>query len=173
MRRFAGACRFVFNKALSLQQSNHADGGKYIGYVEMAKRLTAWRNSQETPWLKDAPAHPLQHALKDLDRAYRNFFEQRAAFPRFKRKGVRESFRYPEPKQFKLDTANARRNRALADDFQNADIACTRNMRPAAKLNGISRAFVILAMAHANDANLVAIFLTKQSHGAKFRRLLR
>ena len=70
MRRFAGACRFVFNKALSLQQSNHADGGKYIGYVEMAKRLTAWRNSQETPWLKDAPAHPLQHALKDLDRAY-------------------------------------------------------------------------------------------------------
>ena len=108
MRRFAGACRFVFNKALALQQSNHADGGKYIGYVEMAKRLTAWRNSQETPWLKDAPAHPLQHALKDLDRAYRNFFEQRAAFPRFKRKGVRESFRYPEPKQFKLDTANAR-----------------------------------------------------------------
>ena len=86
MRRFAGACRFVFNKALALQQSNHADGGKYIGYVEMAKRLTAWRNSQETPWLKDAPAHPLQHALKDLDRAYRNFFEQRAAFPRFKRK---------------------------------------------------------------------------------------
>ena len=70
MRRFAGACRFVFNKALALQQSNHADGGKYIGYVEMAKRLTAWRNSQETPWLKDAPAHPLQHALKDLDRAY-------------------------------------------------------------------------------------------------------
>ena len=70
MRRFAGACRFVFNKALALQQSNHADGEKYIGYVEMAKRLTAWRNSQETPWLKDAPAHPLQHALKDLDRAY-------------------------------------------------------------------------------------------------------
>ena len=108
MRRFAGACRFVFNKALALQQSNHADGRKYIGYFDMAKHLTAWRNSPDTPWLKDAPVHPLQQALKDLDRAYRNFFEKRAAFPRFKRKGIRESFRYPDPKQFKLDTANAR-----------------------------------------------------------------
>ena len=68
MRRFAGACRFVFNKALALQQDNHRTGGKFIGYVAMAKHLTAWRNESETPWLKDAPVHPLQHALKDLDR---------------------------------------------------------------------------------------------------------
>jgi putative transposase len=39
---------------------------------------------------------PLQHALKDLERAYRNFFAQRARFPRFKRKGGCESFRYPD-----------------------------------------------------------------------------
>ena len=108
MRRFAGACRFVFNKALALQQDNHANGGKYISYFDMSKHLTTWRNSPETPWLKDAHVHPLQQALKDLDRAYRNFFEKRAAFPNFKRKGLRESFRYPAPKQFKLDQANAR-----------------------------------------------------------------
>ncbi|HCF3019240.1 TPA: cytosine methyltransferase, partial [Pseudomonas aeruginosa] len=60
------------------------------------------------PWLKVAPVHPLQHALKDLDRAYQNFFEQRADFPRFKRKGQRDSFRYPDPKQIKLDQANCR-----------------------------------------------------------------
>ena len=41
-------------------------GAKFIGYVAMAKHLTAWRNGTETPWLKDAPVHPLQHALKDL-----------------------------------------------------------------------------------------------------------
>ena len=45
MARFAGACRFVFNKALALQQANHQAGGKFIGYVTMAKHLTAWRNS--------------------------------------------------------------------------------------------------------------------------------
>ena len=114
LRQFAGACRCVFNEALTLQQRNREDGGKYIGYVAMAKQLTAWRNGallpsgRLAPWLKVAPVHPLQHALKDLDRAYQNFFEQRADFPRFKRKGQRDSFRYPDPKQIKLDQANCR-----------------------------------------------------------------
>ena len=108
MRRFAGSCRFVFNKALALQKAHYEAGGTFIGYVAMAKHLTAWRNGAQTPWLKDAPVHPLQHALKDLERAYKNFFAQRAAFPKFKRKGCSESFRYPDAKQFKLDEANSR-----------------------------------------------------------------
>jgi putative transposase len=108
MRRFAGSCRFVYNKALAMQKDNHAAGNKYIGYVAMAKHLTAWRNSAETAWLADAPVHPLQQTLKDLERAYSNFFAKRADFPRFKKKGLSESFRYPDPKQFKLDQPNGR-----------------------------------------------------------------
>lgn len=108
MRRFAGSCRFVFNKALALQKENFEAGGKFIGYVAMAKQLTGWRNGRETPWLKDSPVHPLQHALKDLEQAYKNFFAKRAAFPRFKKKGQGDSFRYPDPKQIKLDQANSR-----------------------------------------------------------------
>jgi len=108
MRRFAGSCRFVFNKALALQKANHEAGGKFVGYVAMAKHLTEWRNGTETPWLKDAPGHPLQHALKDLERAYKNFFAKRADFPRFKKKGQGDSFRYPDAKQFKLDAGNGR-----------------------------------------------------------------
>lgn len=108
MRRFAGACRFVFNKALALQKENHEAGGKFIGYVAMARRLTEWRNGSQTPWLKDSPVHPLQHALKDLERAYKNFFAKRAAFPKFKKRGQRDSFRFPDPKQIKLDEANSR-----------------------------------------------------------------
>ena len=108
MRQFAGACRFVYNKALALQQENREAGGKFIGYVGMAKHLTAWRNSRETPWLKDAPVHTSQCALKDLDRAFDNFFEKRTDFPRFKRKGMRDSFRYPDAKQIRLDRENGR-----------------------------------------------------------------
>ncbi|MBN3837238.1 RNA-guided endonuclease TnpB family protein [Burkholderia sp. Ac-20344] len=108
MRRFAGSCRFVYNKALALQKENYEAGGKFIGYVAMAKHLTEWRNGGETPWLKDAPIHPLQHALKDMERAYKNFFAKRAAFPKFKKRGQRDSFRYPDPKQFKLDQPNGR-----------------------------------------------------------------
>ena len=108
MRRFAGSCRFVFNKALALQKANHEAGHKFIGYVAIAKRLTAWRNSTETAWLAQAPVHPLQHALKDLERAYKNFFAGRADFPRFKKKGMGDSFRYPDARQFKIDEANSR-----------------------------------------------------------------
>ena len=108
MRRFAGACRFVFNKALAMQKANHEAGGKFIGYVAMAKHLTAWRNGDETPWLADAPVHPLQQKLKDLERAYQNFFKGLAKAPRFKKKGQHDSFRYPDPKQIKLDQSNGR-----------------------------------------------------------------
>jgi putative transposase len=108
MRRFAGSCRFVFNKALALQQTNHECGEGFVGYLAMAKHLTEWRNGAETPWLKCAPVHPLQHALKDLQRAYQNFFAKRAGFPRFRCKGSGESFRYPDAKQFEIDQPNSR-----------------------------------------------------------------
>lgn len=108
MCRFAGSCRFVFNKALAMQKANHEAGEKFIDYVAMAKQLTAWRNSAETGWLSHAPVHPLQHALKDLERAYKNFFAKRADFPRFKKKSMGDSFRYPDAKQFKIDETNSR-----------------------------------------------------------------
>ena len=108
MRRFAGACRFVFNKALELQKERYEKGEKKLGYAGLCKLLTEWRNGTRTPWLKDAPTHPLQQALKDQERAYANFFAKRADFPRFKKKGQGDSFRYPDPKQIKLDQGNGR-----------------------------------------------------------------
>ena len=108
LQQFAGMTRFVFNKALALQKENFDAGGKYIQYVPMARLLTAWRNGEETPWLKEAPVHPLQHALKHLDRAYKNFFENRASFPKFKKRGQHDSFRFPDGKQIKLDQTGER-----------------------------------------------------------------
>ncbi len=108
MRRFAGSCRFVFNKALALQKENHEAGNKFIGYVAMAANLPVWKREVGMEWLKDSPSQALQHALKDLERAYKNFFEKRAAFPRFKKKGMGDSFRYPDAKQIKHDQANSR-----------------------------------------------------------------
>ena len=93
MRRFAGSCRFVYNKALALQQERHKAGEKKLGYAGLCKVLTEWRNSQDTTWLGDAPVHVCQQALKDLERAYKNFFEKRADFPKFKKKGQSASFR--------------------------------------------------------------------------------
>ncbi len=106
MRRFAGACRFVFNRALALQNENHEAGNKYIPYGKMASWLVEWKNATETQWLKDSPSQPLQQSLKDLERAYKNFFQNRAAFPRFKKRGQNDEFRYPQG--VKLDQENSR-----------------------------------------------------------------
>jgi putative transposase len=108
MARFAGSCRFVFNKALALQKQRHEQGKKKLGYADLCKLLTDWRNSTDTAWLAQAPVHPLQQVLKDLERAYQNFFQKRAAFPKFKRKGQGERFRYPDAKQFEIDQGNSR-----------------------------------------------------------------
>ena len=106
MRRFAGACRFVFNRALARQNENHEVGNKYIPYGKMASWLVEWKNATETQWLKDAQSQPLQQSLKDLERAYKNFFRKRAAFPRFKKRGQNDAFRYPQG--VKLDQENSR-----------------------------------------------------------------
>jgi putative transposase len=108
MRRFAGCCRFVFNKALALHKERYEQGEIKLGYAGLCKQLTQWRSAPETTWLADAPVHPLQQALKDLERAYSNFFAKRAELPRFRKKGHSERFRYPDPKQIKLDQGNNR-----------------------------------------------------------------
>ncbi|MFN2843374.1 hypothetical protein ACKUE0_26835, partial [Escherichia coli] len=59
---------------LARQNENHEAGNKYIPYGKMASWLVEWKNATETQWLKDSPSQPLQQSLKDLERAYKNFF---------------------------------------------------------------------------------------------------
>lgn len=106
MRRFAGSCRFVFNKALAMQKVRYEQGEKKLGYAGLCKSLTEWKTQSETGWLAETPSQALQQTIKDLERAYTNFFAKRAAFPRFKKKGQSDSFRYPQG--FKLDQGNSR-----------------------------------------------------------------
>ena len=106
MRRFAGSCRFVFNKALAMQQERSKAGEKKLGYASLCKSLTEWKAQSETLWLSETPSQALQQTLKNLERAYKNFFEKRADFPKFKKKGQSDSFRYPQG--VKLDQGNSR-----------------------------------------------------------------
>ena len=83
--RFAGACRFVHNRALALEIDRHASGEAHLGYVGTANLLPLWKRDPETVWLSGVHSQILQQSLKDLDRAYRNFVEKRAGFPKFQR----------------------------------------------------------------------------------------
>lgn len=107
MHRFSGACRFVFNRALAWQNEQYATDKTFkFSYTTLANLLPLWKRDPVTQWLKESPSQPLQQTLKDLERAYKNFFAKRADFPRFKKKGQSDSFRYPQG--CKLDQANSR-----------------------------------------------------------------
>ena len=106
MRRFAGCCRFLWNKALALEKETYEHEGKRLGFSLLCKLLRDWKKEDDTSFLAEAHSQILQQALKDLDRAYKNFFAKRADFPRFKKKGVHDAFRYPQG--FKLDEGNSR-----------------------------------------------------------------
>ena len=106
MRRFSGCCRFLWNRALALEKETYEAEGKRLGYYKLAGLLCEWKKEEQTSFLAEAHSQILQQTLKDLDRAYKNFFEKRAAFPRFKKKGMHDSFRYPQG--FKVDESNGR-----------------------------------------------------------------
>jgi putative transposase len=106
MRQFAGACRFVYNAALELQSSRYQGGGKHLTYAALCRELTGCR--QEYPWLADVPVHALQQSLKDLCRAFTNFFAKRASYPHPHKKGRQDSFRIPSPDEFEFDQQNSR-----------------------------------------------------------------
>jgi putative transposase len=107
MRRFAGACRFVYNRALAWQIEEYAkDKNTKFSYSVLQNQLPALKKSVDTAWLKQAPAQVLQLALRSLERSYKNFFEKRAAFPKFKKRSGSASFQYPQG--YILDESNAR-----------------------------------------------------------------
>ena len=97
LSRMAGARRFVWNWALAQRKAHYLDTGKSLPAAELSVRLTALKRQPETAWLRDVDSQAMQQALADLQRAYVNFFEKRARFPRFKsRKRDQSRFRIPQ-----------------------------------------------------------------------------
>lgn len=97
--QIAGCCRFVYNFFLDQRIQEYTADFVMPNYYDQAVQLPAFK--EEYPFLKDVPSQTLQQALKDLEQAYKNFFRRVKTggvpgFPKFKKKGVHDSFRYPQ-----------------------------------------------------------------------------
>ena len=79
LRQFAGSCRFVYNKALALNTERYNQKEKRLGYAGLCALLPNWK--REHPFLSEVPAQALQQALKNLERAYSNFFREARGVP--------------------------------------------------------------------------------------------
>ncbi|WIM81883.1 transposase [Gallibacterium anatis] len=105
IKQFCGCSRFVFNRALAWQNEQYEQDNSFkFSYTKIANLLPQWK--KELVWLKECHSQVLQQSLKDLESAFKNFFQQRADFPKFKKKGLKESFRFPQG--CKLEQQNSR-----------------------------------------------------------------
>lgn len=98
LAQFAGCCRFVWNKALALQKDRLGLKESCLPYNNLAALLLRWKNDPETSFLREAHSQVLQQSLMCLDRALRDAFDKQSPkrFPKFKKKGIQDSFRYPQ-----------------------------------------------------------------------------
>lgn len=95
MMQFCGCAHYVYNRTLSLEKSLYKKDSKHsFKYSEAANRLPGWK--KKNPFLKKCHSQVLQQSLKDLDRAYTNFFEKRGNVPKYKKKYRHDSIRFPQ-----------------------------------------------------------------------------
>lgn len=107
LARAFGCVRVVYNDALRARETARSEGLPFPRTGDLSKLLiTEAKLTPERAWLSEVSAVVLQQSLRDLDTAYRNFFDglkgkrPRMGAPRFKSKrDNRQSVRF---------TANAR-----------------------------------------------------------------
>lgn len=80
-----GCCRLIYNKGLAMRKDSFENGSK-IGYKETSAMLTKLKRDDNFLFLKDVDSIALQQSLRDLDKAYKNFFNKLAKYPNFKSK---------------------------------------------------------------------------------------
>ncbi len=97
-----GCCRWYFNYALGRTNETYKETGKGLSRNTIIKLLPVLKKEHE--WLTEPPSQALQQVALDLSSAFLNFFEGRAKFPRFKKKGNRQSMRLPQGCKLLEDT---------------------------------------------------------------------
>ena len=94
LARTFGCARFVYNWALRWRRDAYRQRGEHVFYRDTSAALTQLKQQPETSWLGEVACVPPQQALRHLDKAFRNFFEERAKYPTFKKKHGRQSAEY-------------------------------------------------------------------------------
>jgi len=94
LARTFGCCRYVYNWALRERTDAYYKRGERLSYEDTAQRLVLLKKREETSWLDEVSSVPLQQALRNLDRAFRHFFEGRAHYPTFKKKRHQQAATY-------------------------------------------------------------------------------
>src|SRR5574344_2174374 len=86
MFQFAGTKRFAYNWALSKEQENYKNGGKFIQDNILRKEFTQLKKQEEYKWLYSISNNVTKQAIKDACISYKRFFKGISKPPKFKSK---------------------------------------------------------------------------------------
>ncbi len=100
LAQHAGVARFAYNWGLEqriARYKNNQGNDRFTNAMKQHKLLNSLKKDQ-FPWMYETSKCAPQEALRDLHRAFKNFYRglksgKKVGFPRFKRRGVRDSFR--------------------------------------------------------------------------------
>lgn len=89
--KYIGSCRYVYNYFLASKITIYSETGIYLPYGEMSQELTRLR--REVKWLSEIKLQSLQQSIRNLDKSFFSYLRDKSSFPRFHKKGSKNSFR--------------------------------------------------------------------------------
>ncbi len=96
IKQTCGCCRKVYNILLDRKIKAYKEDSKTLSCAELMRELTKLK--EQFPYLKEVSSVALQQAVNNLDTAYKSFFRKKGSgFPKFKKKGIKDSYRIVQP----------------------------------------------------------------------------
>ena len=89
IRKTIGTCRFIYNFYLAHNKELYESGKKFMS----SSQFRVWLNNEYLPshpeysWIKEAYSKSVTQAVNNGQTAFKNFFNHKSAFPKFKKKG--------------------------------------------------------------------------------------
>ena len=127
LAKHAGTARFAFNWGLALCKERLEHQESVPHGAELHRLWNIFKRGNAPWWVEVSKCSP-QESLRDLDRAFGNFWRggkegRGAGFPRFKRKGVHDGFRltgsiHVEPRHIVLPRLGAIRTKEATGKFR-------------------------------------------------------
>lgn len=129
-RKSCGCARYSFNWALSKWEELYKAGGKPSAYSLIKLQNSIKR--EQMPFLLEVSKNVPQYAIHNLEAAYKNMWKEGKCYPKFKKKGYRDSFVAVEnwqtfsQKDFKIHIPRI------------GKVKCSENLRFEGKVNNVT-----------------------------------
>lgn len=95
MAKTFGCVRFVYNWALETKKKAWEESKESFSAFTLINRMASELKA-EKEWLGEVNSQALQISIRNMDKAYNNFFKHGAHFPKFKGKHDKQKFHNPQ-----------------------------------------------------------------------------